>query len=62
MKKLFFVNENLQGQWMDHLKFFKGSSITQLYDMEEKIGIGKFSVVYRCIEKGTGENYAIKVI
>ena len=30
--------------------------------MEDKIGVGKFSIVYRCTEKATGEEYAIKVI
>lgn len=36
---------------MENLKYFQGSSITQIYDMGEKIGVGKFSVVYRCREK-----------
>ena len=47
---------------MEFLKFFKGSSINLLYEMGEKIGIGKFSIVYQCVEKATGEKYAIKVI
>lgn len=33
-----------------------------MYEIEEKIGIGKFSVVYNCKESQTGEKYAIKVI
>ena len=54
MKKFFFLNENLSDGWMEHLKYFKGASIAQLYKMSDKIGIGKFSVVYRCVEKGKG--------
>ena len=33
---------------MEYLKYYKGASITQLYEMGQKIGIGKFSVVYKC--------------
>ena len=47
---------------MDHLKYYKGSSVSQMFDMGEKIGVGKFSVVYKCREKSTNEEYAIKVI
>ncbi len=35
------------------LKFFKGTSVQQQYDMGHKIGTGKFSVVYACTEKKT---------
>jgi RIO-like serine/threonine protein kinase len=33
---------------MELLKFYKGESIQKKYDIGEKIGTGKFSVVYRC--------------
>ena len=36
--------------------------MTQTYQMGEKIGVGKFSVVYSSKEKSTGEEYALKVI
>ena len=61
-KKFFFLNEGIQQNWMEHLKYYRGSSVSQLFDMGEKIGIGKFSVVYRCREKSTCEEYAIKVM
>lgn len=53
--KFFFLNQDLQKRWMENLKYYKGSSISQMFEMGEKIGIGKFSVVYRCKEKCTGE-------
>lgn len=48
VKMFTFLHESLQAEWMDHLKYYKGSSINQLYDMGDKIGIGKFSIVYKC--------------
>jgi RIO-like serine/threonine protein kinase len=38
---------------MEFLKFFKGVSVQQQYDMGEKIGTGKFSIVYACRDKKT---------
>ena len=38
---------------MEYLKFFKGSSAQQHYEMGQKIGTGKFSIVYACTEKKT---------
>ena len=38
---------------MEYLKYFKGSSVSQVYDFGEKIGIGKYSIVYSCREKNT---------
>jgi RIO-like serine/threonine protein kinase len=33
-------------KWMDYLKYYHGGSITKSYEMGNKIGMGKFSVVY----------------
>lgn len=33
-----------------------------LYDLGDRIGTGKFSIVYSAIEKETGHKWAIKVI
>lgn len=38
---------------MEHLQFYKGESAIQIYQIKEQIGIGKFSVVYHCVEKAT---------
>lgn len=44
------------------LKAFKGILIEDIYKTEDKIGTGKFSIVYRSVEKSTNKKYAIKVI
>lgn len=41
-------DETIIDKWMEYLRYYKGCSITMLYEMEEKIGIGKFSIVYKC--------------
>jgi hypothetical protein len=33
---------------MELLKYYKGESVQKKYEIAEKIGTGKFSVVYRC--------------
>ena len=33
-------------EWLELLKFYKGFTIQQLYEIGRKIGTGKFSVVY----------------
>jgi hypothetical protein len=33
---------------MEQLKYFKGVTVQQKYEIHEKIGTGKFSIVYRC--------------
>lgn len=47
-KIIYLKNEETTGQWMDLLKFFKGVSIQHQYEMGDKIGTGKFSIVYAC--------------
>lgn len=38
---------------MELLKFFKGVSAQHQYEMGQKIGTGKFSIVYACKERKT---------
>jgi serine/threonine protein kinase len=47
---------------MQLLKFYNGESIQQKYFIGEKIGTGKFSVVYRCQGIVDNKEYAIKEI
>lgn len=47
---------------MELLKYYKGDSVQQKYDIGDKIGTGKFSVVYKCRSNIDGKEYAIKVI
>lgn len=49
-------------EWMQHLKSYKGDTVEQLYHFGDKIGTGKFSVVYSCVQNVTKQKYAIKVI
>ena len=43
-------------------RLFEGDTLYDLYDVHESIGTGKFSIVYRCIDKETGKTYALKDI
>jgi hypothetical protein len=61
-KKFFFKNEEILIEWVELLKFFKGDSVQKMYDVGEKIGTGKFSVVYRCVSFEDKEEYALKEI
>jgi serine/threonine protein kinase len=47
---------------MHLLKFYNGESIQQKYLIGEKIGTGKFSVVYRCQGIADNKEFAIKEI
>ena len=47
---------------MDCLISFKGESIQEKYNFIEKIGRGKFSIVYRAVSNKTNEEVAVKVI
>jgi RIO-like serine/threonine protein kinase len=33
---------------MELLKFYKGETVHERYEIGEKIGTGKFSIVYKC--------------
>jgi serine/threonine protein kinase len=59
-KKVYFKNEKLLLDWMELLKFYKGASVHELYEIREKIGTGKFSLVYRCKNLAEGQWYALK--
>jgi len=47
-------------------KFFRGKStkdaVMENYDIKEKLGSGTFAVVKLCIDKSTGEKWAIKIL
>lgn len=61
-KKFFLKDEAVVGEWMELLKYYKGESVQQIYEFGEKIGTGKFSIVYRCKHTKENKEYAIKVI
>lgn len=61
-KKIYFKNEGLLLEWMELLKFYKGDSVQQRYEIGEKIGTGKFSVVYKCRSVVDHKDYALKEI
>ena len=61
-KRFFFKNEEVLVEWIELLKFYKGDSVQKKYDIGEKIGTGKFSVVYRCVNFEDKEEYALKEI
>jgi len=47
-------------------KFFRGKSskdqVLENYDIKEKLGSGTFAVVKMCVDKKTGEKWAIKIL
>lgn len=47
---------------MSLLKFYKGESVQQRYEIGKKIGTGKFSLVYRCRHIAEDKEYALKEI
>jgi len=49
-------------KWLDCLVPYSRASVHDIYSIMEKIGTGRFSVVYRGIEKATKTEWAIKVI
>ena len=61
-KRVFFKNEEMLGEWMDLLRFYRGESVQQKYEIGQKIGTGKFSVVYKCRHLEEGVEYALKEI
>lgn len=44
------------------MKFYKGESVHQKYEIGDKIGAGKFSIVYKCKHIKEGKEYALKEI
>lgn len=59
---LWFENQEEQRKWLEHLKMYERDSLHQNYITGETIGNGKFSIVYKCIEKKSGKVNALKVI
>ena len=47
---------------MELLKFYKGESVQNRYEIGQKIGTGKFSLVYECVSMEDKQQYAIKEI
>jgi len=62
--RVFYCNTKEEfDQWMKNLQVFKSSTVMDLYTFHEKIGTGKFSVVYRATSKADkNAEYAVKVI
>lgn len=61
-RQLLFPTKAQQEEWLESLASFKGESIQEKYNFIEKIGMGKFSIVYRAVRNHTNEEVAIKVI
>jgi len=60
---LYLTDKKKYDDWMTHLKGFQSSSIHDMYTFKEKIGTGKFSIVYRAVAKKNNSNeFAVKVI
>ena len=49
-------------EWMKNLKIYEHDSLHTNYFTGDVIGTGRFSIVYKCIEKATQKTYALKVI
>lgn len=47
---------------MNSLKIYQKDTLHSNYFTGEVIGTGKFSIVYKCIEKNTNKVYALKAI
>ena len=61
-RQLLFASKAYQEEWLECLTSFKGESIQEKYNFIEKIGMGKFSIVYRAVANKTKEEVAVKVI
>jgi serine/threonine protein kinase len=61
---LTFDEPKIHADFQSRLSYLQDTQCKQIYDFTEKIGAGKFSIVYRCTQKDkkTNRNYAIKVI
>lgn len=58
-------NENDMEIDMPHIEEVDGGEMRQInedYDIKEEIGVGAFSVCKRCVHKGNGHEYAVKII
>lgn len=61
-KEYYFKSKMIHEEWLKHLADFKENSIYDSYIIQEKIGGGNFSTVFRGKDKKTGKEVAIKVI
>ena len=62
--RLYYVeNENEYKKWVEKLKISTGyTNLTDIYDIKEKLGSGKFGLIKLGINKKTGEKVAIKIM
>ncbi|KAM3139033.1 putative myosin light chain kinase 3 [Paramecium bursaria] len=63
-KKRQYYCENYEDfqKWTKNLQIFQKSNVQDFYSIQQKIGEGKFSIVYLCEDKKTKEQMAIKII
>lgn len=62
-RDLYANSKEKMQMWIDSLTLaMKQQSLTEMYQMCEQLGHGKFSVVYRGVHKQTDMEYAIKII
>eukprot|EP01053_Blabericola_migrator_P002783 Blabericola_migrator_1__2782@NODE_1796_length_3779_cov_80_525862_g1158_i0_p1_GENE_NODE_1796_length_3779_cov_80_525862_g1158_i0NODE_1796_length_3779_cov_80_525862_g1158_i0_p1_ORF_typecomplete_len1184_score182_94Pkinase/PF00069_25/3e74Pkinase_Tyr/PF07714_17/9_4e45Kinaselike/PF14531_6/1_3e16PH/PF00169_29/2_2e16Kdo/PF06293_14/2_7e12EFhand_7/PF13499_6/2_9e09EFhand_7/PF13499_6/5_4e03EFhand_1/PF00036_32/2_6EFhand_1/PF00036_32/3_4e05EFhand_8/PF13833_6/0_27EFhand_8/PF13833_6/0_00041Pkinase_fungal/PF17667 len=62
-RNLYASDEQTRDRWLVALRSaLNQQPIDQLFQLEEIIGQGKFSLVYRAVEKSSNKTYAIKII
>jgi serine/threonine protein kinase len=57
-----FESKEEAAEWLTELKEYSNNYFQSKYDVLEPIGTGKFSIVYRCRERSTSKEYALKII
>lgn len=57
-----FERKEEHEEWLQGLAIYQRESLNINYITTDVIGTGKFSIVYKCIEKSTGKIYALKVV
>lgn len=62
-KVLYASSKHEQKRWIHALKSTADAYVVQdFFNLKEPLGFGKFSTVYRALEKKTGKEYAVKII
>lgn len=59
---ILLAGEDLRRQWLEVLGEFRGAHIQDSYSIQEKIGTGNHSVVYKGVKKSSSQPCAIKVL
>lgn len=57
-----FKHQAVQEEWLRFLDDYRKVPLIARYIVEKKVGTGNFSIVYRAVEKDTGNRVAIKEI